>query len=296
PGKTHTEKWRSQVNLVSEGYPKTLGLKLLRGRFLNETDIAGARRMAVVNRTLATKYFGNEDPVGRQIQVKEMPSGGSAAPMSPMLEIVGVFGDIRNRGLEEAIVPEMLTPYTLTGGLERGIIVRTAGNPLGLVEPVKRAIWASDRNVALTMTRPLDELLSDFVYAQPRFVLLVLGVFAVLGLVLVAVGVYSVIAYTVSRQTREIGIRVALGASYGDVIGMVLRMGLSLIGIGLAVGLAVSFAANRVLASELFGVTAHDPATFVGVALVVIAVGVAACWIPARRATRVDPVVALRFE
>jgi predicted permease len=296
PGKTHTEKWRSQVNLVSEGYPKTIGLKLVRGRFLNETDIVGARRMAVVNRTLATKYFGNEDPVGRQIQVKEMPSGGSVAPMSPMLEIVGVFGDIRNRGLEEATVPEMLTPYTLTGGLERGIIVRTAGNPLGLVEPVKRAIWAADRNVALTMTRPLDELLSDFVYAQPRFILLVLGVFAVLGLVLVAVGVYSVIAYTVSRQTREIGIRVALGASYGDVIGMVLRMGLTLIGIGLAVGLAVSFAANRVLASELFGVTAHDPATFVGVALVVIAVGVAACWIPARRATRVDPVVALRFE
>jgi putative ABC transport system permease protein len=250
----------------------------------------------VVNQTLVTKYFGKEDPVGRQIQLTNMPTGDSTPPSSPIFEIVGVFADIRNSGFEDATSPEMMVPYTITGALERGILVRTAVNPLGLVEPVKREIWATDRNVALTMTRPLDELLSDYVYAQPRFVLLVLGVFAGLGLVLVAVGVYSVIAYTVSRQTREIGIRVALGASAADVIGMVLRMGLWLIGAGLAVGLAASFAANRVLASELFGVTAHDPMTFVGVAVVVIAVGVAACWIPARRATRVDPVVALRFE
>src|SRR5262249_34437867 len=141
-----------------------------------------------------------------------------------------------------------------------------------------------------------DEFLADYVYAQPRFVLLVLGVFAGVGLVLVAVGVYSVIAYTVSRQTHEIGIRVALGASRGDVIGMVLRMGVWLIGIGLLVGLGASLAVNRVLSSELFGVTAHDPLTFIGVALVVVLVGVAACWIPAQRATRVDPVVALRSE
>jgi putative ABC transport system permease protein len=190
----------------------------------------------------------------------------------------------------------MLVPYTATGPLQRGIIVRTAGNPAAFAAPMQREIWAVDRNVAQTQARPLDSFLSDYVYAQPRFVLLVLGVFAGLGLVLVAVGVYSVIAYTVSRQTREIGIRMALGAGRGDVIGMVLRMGLGLMAIGLAVGLATSIALNRVLSSELFGVTAHDPATFIGVMLVVIAVGVAACWIPARRATRIDPVVALRFE
>src|SRR6185437_12140872 len=161
--------------------------------------------------------------------------------------------------------------------------------PLALVGPLQREIWAVDRNVAQTQTRPLDEFLSDYVYAQPRFVLLVLGVFAVVGLVLVAVGVYSVIAYTVSRQTREIGIRMALGASPGDVVAMVLWMGLRMIAVGLAVGLAVSFAVNRVLASELFGVTAHDPATYAGVAAVVLAAGVMACWIPARKATRVDP-------
>jgi putative ABC transport system permease protein len=161
---------------------------------------------------------------------------------------------------------------------------------------VKREIWATDRNVALTMTRPLDEFLTDFVYAQPRFVLLVLGVFAAVGLALVTVGVYSVIAYTVARQTREIGIRLALGASRGDVFAMVLRMGLWLISIGLAIGLGASFLVNRVLASELFGVTAHDPVTFVAVSAVVVLVGLGACWVPARRATAVDPVIALRFE
>jgi putative ABC transport system permease protein len=296
PGKTHTDRWRSQCDLVSEAYPQTLGLKLMRGRFLTETDIAGARHMVVVNQTLATKYFGKEDPLGRQIQLKNMPAGRGTPPTNPMLEIVGVFADVRNNGIERPIEPEMLAPYTITGAMERGILVRTAGNPVALIDQVKRQIWATDRNVALTMTRPLDELLTDYVYAQPRFILLVLGVFAGVGLVLVAVGVYSVISYTVSRQTHEIGIRMALGASRGNVVGMVLQMGLWLIGVGLAVGLGVSFAVNRVLASELFGVTAHDPLTFAGVAAVVVAVGVAACWVPAQRATRVDPVIALRFE
>ena len=296
PGRTHSDRWRSLCDLVSEGYPKTLGLKLLRGRFLEETDIAGARRMAVVNQTLATKYFGKEDPVGRQIQFKGMPSGRGLPPSNPVFEIVGVFADVRNSGIENPIEPQMLVAYTVSGSLERGILVRTAGNPLAMVEQVKREVWATDRSVALTMTRPLDEFLSDYVYAQPRFVLLVLGVFAGVGLLLVAVGVYSVISYTVSRQTREIGIRVALGASRADVIGMVLRMGSWLIGSGLVVGLGASFAVNRVLASELFGVTAHDPLTFIGVAVVVVAVGLTACWVPAQRATRVDPVDALRFE
>jgi putative ABC transport system permease protein len=146
------------------------------------------------------------------------------------------------------------------------------------------------------MTRPLQDFMADFTYAQPRFVLLVLGVFAALGLLLVAAGVYSVIAYTVSRQTHEIGIRMALGAGRGDVVRMVLRMGLWLIAVGLAIGLGASFLVNRVLASELSGVTPRDPVTFLSVSLVVLAVGAAACWFPARRATKVDPVVALRFE
>jgi putative ABC transport system permease protein len=146
------------------------------------------------------------------------------------------------------------------------------------------------------MTRTLEDFLRDFSYSQPRFVLLVLSVFGGVGLVLVGIGVYSVISYTVSRQTQEIGIRMALGASRGDVLAMVMRMGLWLMGAGLVVGLTVSFAINRVLATQLWGVTARDPLTYIGVSLVVLVAGAAACWFPARRATRVDPLVALRFE
>jgi putative ABC transport system permease protein len=219
------------------------------------------------------------------------------APLpNAMFEIVGVLADMKNNGIQEPVRPEILIPYTVTGNFERGILVRTAGDPMPLLDPVRREIWNVDRNVALTMTRTLEDFLSDFTYSQPRFVLLVLGVFGAIGLALVAIGVYSVIAYTVSRQTREIGIRMALGAGRGVVLGMVLRMGAWLIGIGLACGLGASFVVNKVLASELFGVSPHDPLTFVAVSLVVAVAGAAACWFPAMRATRVDPLVALRFE
>src|SRR5262249_7465479 len=153
-------------------------------------------------------------------------------------------------------------PYTVHGAFERGILVRASGNPAALLNTVRREIWAVDARVATTMTRTLDEFLSDFTYAQPRFTLLVLGVFAGTGLVLVAIGVYSVISYTVSRQTQEIGIRMALGAGRGDVIAMIMRMGLWLIAGGLALGLASSFAVNKLIASEIWGVTPRDPITY----------------------------------
>jgi putative ABC transport system permease protein len=294
-GKTHADRWQAIYQLVSEGYCRTLGARLLHGRLMEESEVAGARKVAVVNQTLVAKWFGKEDPIGRQIEVKHLGTINPAVT-NPVFEIVGVISDMKNSGIQEPVRPEIIVPYTVTGVFERGILVRTAGNAAGLLNPVRREIWAVDKNVALTMTRTLDDFLSDFSYAQPRFLLAVLGVFAGVGLVLVAVGVYSVIAYTVSRQTHEIGIRMALGASRGNVIGMVLRMGMWLVAIGLAVGLTASLAANRVLSSELWGVSARDPVTFVAVALVVLTAGIAACWFPARRATRVDPMIALRFE
>jgi putative ABC transport system permease protein len=296
PGKTHTERWQAQYSLVSEGYFRVVSAKLRRGRFLEESDVAGARRMAVVNQTLVDKWFGHEDPIGRQIQIQRLAQAPGPAGGKVIVEVVGVMADMKNQGIQEPVQPELLVPYTLTGDWERGILVRTAVSPMALLNPVKREIWSVDRNVATTMTRTAEDFLSDFSYAQPRFVLLVLGIFAGTALGLVAVGVYSVIAYTVSRQTHEIGIRMALGAGRSDVIAMVLRMGLWLIGAGMAMGLAASLVVNKVLASELFGVTARDPATFAVVAVVVIAAGAAACWFPALRATRVNPVVALRFE
>jgi predicted permease len=296
PGKTHVERWNAIYQLVSEGYRRTTGLSMVRGRFLEEGDVLAARKMAVVNQTAVKKFFGSEDPIGRQVVFERV--GRAANPQDPRasFEIVGIFKDMRNQGVDNPPMPEILVPYTVTGDFERGILVRTAGNPMGVLRPVQREIWAVDRNVATTLTRPLEEFLADFTFAQPRFTLLVLGVFAALGLLLVGAGVYSVIAYTVSRQTREIGIRMALGAGRGDVVRMVLRMGLWLIAVGLGIGLGASLAVNRVLASELTGVTPRDPATFAAVSLVVLLVGVAACWFPARRATRVDPAVALRFE
>jgi hypothetical protein len=255
-----------------------------------------ARKVAVVNQTLVEKYFGHEDPIGRQIQIQQLGSTPNSPVANPVFEIVGIIGDMKNQGIQEPIRPEIFIPYTITGNFERGILVRTAGRAMPLLHPVRREIWAVDHNVALTMTRTLEDFLSDFSYAQPRFILLVLGVFAGIGLLLVAIGVYSVIAYTVSRQTHEIGIRMALGAGRKDVIGMVLRMGLWLIAVGLSIGVGASLAVNKVIASELWGVSPRDPVTFVGVGLVVLAAGVAACWFPALCATRVDPLVALRFE
>ena len=165
-----------------------------------------------------------------------------------------------------------------------------------LLNAVRREIWARDRNVGLGYSGTLTGYLKRFSYAEPRFTLMLLGVFAGVGLVLVSLGVYSVIAYTVSRQTHEIGIRMALGAGRGDVLKMVLRMGLRLSVIGIVVGLIATSALSRAIASQLWGVSPHDPVTLVGVVFLITLVGLAACYFPAKRATRVDPMVALRYE
>ena len=167
---------------------------------------------------------------------------------------------------------------------------------MALLKDVRREIWAVDRNIALTMTGTAQEYIERFSYAEPRFGVVLLGVFAAVGLALVAVGVFSVIAYTVSRQTQEIGIRIALGASRGQVLSVVLSMGMRLLAIGISLGLLASFAATRVIAAQLSGVSPRDPLTLVAVIAVVAAAGLSACYFPARRATRIDPLVALRYE
>jgi putative ABC transport system permease protein len=295
PGRTHSEEWNVIYQLVSEGYLHTLSVPLTRGRNLGEGDIEAARRVAVINEAGATKFFEREDPIGRQL-VLQIARERTGKPEPTSFEIVGIFHDMKNDDVNRAARPEILVPYTITGRFERGVMVRSVGNPAALVHSVEREIWKVDRNVAATMTRPLSDFLNDFTFSQPRFVLVVLGVFAGLGLVLVAVGVYSVIAYTVSRQTHEIGIRMALGALGGDIIRMVLRMGLWLMALGIAIGVGAALLVNRVLATELWGVKPHDPITLIAVSLVMLLVGILACWLPARRATNIDPSIALRFE
>lgn len=297
PGKAQQEKRQALFQLCSEGYFPTVGLRLIRGRVLSAVDVNDARRVAVVNQTLVDKFFGPGDPIGQRItlaMLAQLP-GGNAVP-DPVFEIIGVIADAKNAGIQDPPMPEVFIPYTITGAFERGVLVRTAGEPGALLNSVRREIWAVDRNVALTGTGTLKQFLTRFSYAEPRFALVLLGVFAGVGLILVAVGVYSVIAYTVSRQTQEIGIRMALGARRMDVLGMIIQMGLRLVAVGVVIGLAASFAATRVMRHQLWGISPHDPLTLVAVVCVMTLAGFAACYFPARRATRVDPIVALRYE
>ncbi|OLC50654.1 MAG: hypothetical protein AUH43_04415 [Acidobacteria bacterium 13_1_40CM_65_14] len=296
PGKTHNERWESMVQLVSDGYFPTLGLRLVRGRLLSDAEVNDGRRVAVVNQTLVNRFFGAENPLGQSIKLTEFEKLREQSVTNPVFEIVGVISDAKNRGIQEAPMPEAFVAYTMTGAFMRGVLVRTSSAPEALLNRVRREIWAVDRNVALTNTGTLMEFLKQFSYAEPRFSLTLLGVFASVGLLLVAIGVYSVIAYTVSRQTHEIGIRMALGAGRADVVRMVASMGLRLVAVGVAIGLVASVIVTRIVASQIWGVSPHDPLTLSIVVFVMALVGFAACYVPARRATRVDPMIALRCE
>lgn len=295
-GKAHHEKWDAMFQLVGDGYIPTLGLRVVRGRGLSRADIDDRRKVAVVNRTLVEKYFGQQDPIGKHLTLKMLGTLPREKVDDPSFEIVGVVADSRNQGLKDPIFPEALIPFSVTGAFERGMLLRTAGPPLPMLNSVRREIWAVDRNIALTFTGSLTDFLKQFSYAEPRFGLAVLGVFATVGLLLVALGVYSVVAYMVARQSHDIGIRMALGATASDVLRMVLRRGLWLIGGGIALGAAASLVVNRMLADQLFAVRPHDAATLAGAVAVVLLAGLCACYFPARRATRVDPMVALRAD
>lgn len=295
PGKTHSEKWTALFQLCSEGYFPVLKIQFVAGRPFIEAEVNEARKLAVLNQTFVRKYLGNDNPIGRQIRIAQLEQFEDAVK-EPVFEIVGVVADVKNRGLEEPIEPEVWIPYTVTGSAFRGILVRTEKEPMSMLNAVEKEIWATDRNVALTLTGTLEGYISQFSFAGPRFAFFLMMIFGGIGLVLVTVGVYSVLAYTTTRRTQEIGIRMALGAEGSDVLGMVIRMGLRLVGIGVGLGLIASLALGRVTATQLWGVSAYDPWTLVSVPLVLLLTGLLACWLPARRASRVDPLVALRYE
>jgi putative ABC transport system permease protein len=295
PGKTHSEKWNAMFQLVSEGYFPVLKIQFVDGRGFTEAEVNGARKLAVVNQTFVKKYLGNENPLGRQVRIAQLAEFDDAVK-EPMFEIIGLVADAKNRGLQDPPEPEIWVPYTVTGSAFRGILVRTANEPMSMMNAVQHEIWSTDANVALTFTGTLEGYISQFSFAGPRFGFFLMTIFGSIGLVLVTIGVYSVLAYNTARRTHEIGIRLALGAEGSDVQGMVIRMGLKLVALGVGIGLIVSVAIGRVIATQLWGVSAYDPWTLICVPALLLITGILACWLPARRAASVDPLVALRYE
>jgi putative ABC transport system permease protein len=294
-GKTHSDTWKGDMVLCSSQFFATIGTRLMGGRLLSEEDVAGLRKVAVVNQTFASKYFPGESPIGRQVKLAGLEK--APVPMAnPWFEIIGVVSDVKNNGLREAVQPEAYVPYSFTSFGGFLIFLRSAGNPSALVKSMDDQIWAMDRNLVPQQTDTIEQSLDQFEFAKPRFSLTLFAAFAGIGLVLVTVGVYSVVSYTVSQQSHEIGIRMALGATPGNVRGQVIMAGLRYILIGIAVGLALTMVVGRVLASEIWGISPRDPVTLAGVIALLTLIGVMACYVPSRRATRVDPLIALRYE
>ena len=295
PGKTHSEKWNAPFQLCSEGYFSVLKIQFVHGRPFSEAEVNSARKLAVVNQTFVHKYLGDDNPIGQHVRLLQLETFPDPV-REPVFEIIGVVADVKNQGLQEPITPEVWVPYTVTGSAFRGVLVRTSVDPATMMNPVRREVWATDRNVALTFTGTLESYINSFSYAGPRFGFLLMTIFSSIGLVLVTIGVYSVLAYATARRTQEIGIRMALGANGRDVLRLVLSVGARLITIGIVIGLIASLGLGRVIATQLWGVSAYDPLTLSAVSAILLITGIVACWIPAQRASRVDPLVALRYE
>ena len=295
PGLEVPAQSSTMIAFCSDRLIDTLGLVLMRGRQLAPLDVERSLRVAVVNETFARQYFGAEEPLGRSIRLPRLSSLPVPIP-DPTFEIVGVVRDAANQGPRELPAPQAFVPYTLRGPAGLAFVLRTATEPVPLLGAIRQQVQAVDREVALVDPAALEDLIQRFFYARPRFSLLVLGMFAVTGVVLVAFGIYGVLAYMVSQQTREIAIRMALGGERTHVLRMVLRFGLQLVGIGLVLGVAASLLTNRLLVSQLWNTSPNDPLTFITVSSVIVAIAILACWLPARRAVRVEPMVALRHE
>jgi putative ABC transport system permease protein len=271
---------------VSPGYFKTLGISLVKGRDFSDRDKSDAPGAAIINNDLARIYFPSEDPIGKRITFNEGKS---------WLSIVGIIGDVKQLGLDSNADPEVYFPYLQATSPRVSIVVRTASDPLSMTAAVKSQIQAIDKDLPITNAKTMQQLLAESISGR-RFNMLLLAIFATVSLALAIVGIYGVMSYAVSQRTQEIGIRMALGAQAIDVLKLVVKNGMSLALIGVALGLAGAFALTRLLASLLFQVTPTDGATFSGVAICLIVVALLACYIPARRATKVDPLVALRNE
>jgi putative ABC transport system permease protein len=303
-GKPSEQPLHAQVQNISAGYFRALRIPFEAGRAFTEDEVSGARKVAVVNRKFVSTYLHAEDPIGRQVKIEGLES--TADPLrETSFEIVGVIDDVVNQGsggygsggMRTPIQPQIWVPYNLTGSGLRVLVVRSQQTPMAIMNEVQQAVWATDPGVALAYPDALEHAISEALYAGPRFALLLMIIFGSVGLVLVTVGVYSVLAYATAQRTHEIGIRMALGAERTNVLRLVILAGLRLVAAGVVVGLVLSLLLGRAIEAQLWpGVKPYDPATLAGTVLVLLATGALACWIPATRAAKVDPMVALRYE
>jgi putative ABC transport system permease protein len=272
---------------VSTDFFDLLKIPLLRGRTFAEHDTATAQNVAIISESFARRYFGDEDPIGRHMNF--------GFPNRAAREIVGVVGDVKRETLSDPSQPTMYVPYEQGPMWFMTFAVRTAGNLTALESPLREQIQKADQDLPVMDVQPLAEYVHDSV-AQPRFRTFLVGLFGLVALILAAVGIYGVTSYSVARRTQEIGLRMALGAAPGQVLKLVVRQGMKVVLLGLLPGLIFSFALTRFFKSLLFGITANDPLTYLGTIVILIGVSLLACYIPARRAMRVDPMIALRYE
>ncbi|HYL47598.1 MAG TPA: ABC transporter permease [Candidatus Limnocylindrales bacterium] len=276
----------ADFNVADSHFFATLGIPLIEGRTFSESDQAGTPRVAVINRTMARKFWPESDPIGKQLELLDEKKPAT---------IVGVVGDIRQRNLHDPAPAQVYLAYPQNSDIFATLIVRTEGEPMPMANAVRQVIWSIDSDQPMWKVRSLESLLAKSM-GDRRYLAFLLSIYSGLALFLAAVGIYGVLSYGVSRRGQEIGVRMALGAQPGDVLRLVVRQGMTMVLIGVALGCAGAMAAGHLISTLLFGVSPTDPVTFAASILVLAAAAFAACYLPARRATRVDPMVALRYE
>ena len=278
------------TRVISPGYFDTMSIPLLKGRQITDQDKETSPNVVVISETMARRFWPGEDPIGKRI------AAGRAQAPEDWIQVIGVVKDVRQFELNADPKPQMYLSYKQAAFFEPGdLVVKTDVDPASMAATVRKAVWEIDKDQPVSNIRTMEEILADSI-ARQRFSMLLLAIFAVVALVLAGVGIYGVMSYSVAQRTHEIGIRMALGAQTGAVLKLAVGYGMKLVIVGIVVGLIAAFLLTRVMATLLFGVTATDPTTFTLISLLLIAVAVLASYIPARRATKVNPIIALRYE